>query len=48
MNGPMEKRREMMKHVSDYYGKMLTVKYQELSTESIPRFPIGIAFRDYE
>lgn len=48
MNGPMEKRREMMKHVSDYYGKMLTVKYQELSNESIPRFPIGIAFRDYE
>ena len=48
MNGPIEKRREMMKHVSDYYGKMLTVKYQELSTESIPRFPIGIAFRDYE
>lgn len=45
MNGPLEKRRDMLKHVSDYYGKYLTVKYQELSTDGIPRFPIGLGFR---
>jgi DNA ligase-1 len=48
LNGPMEIRRDMMKHVADYYGKLLTVKYQELSVDGIPRFPIGLGFRDYE
>ena len=45
MNGPLEKRREMLTHVNDYYGKNLTVKYQELSNDGIPRFPIGLGFR---
>lgn len=45
MNGPLEKRRDMLKHVGDYYGKLLTVKYQELSLDGIPRFPIGLGFR---
>jgi DNA ligase-1 len=45
MNGPLEKRREMLKHVDDYYGKYLTVKYQELSSDGVPRFPIGLGFR---
>lgn len=45
MNGPLENRREMLKHVTDYYGKQLTVKYQELSADGIPRFPIGLGFR---
>lgn len=45
MNGPLEKRRDMLKHVGDYYGKLLTVKYQELSVDGIPRFPIGLGFR---
>ena len=45
MNGPLEKRRDMLKHVNDYYGKYLTVKYQELSLDGIPRFPIGLGFR---
>jgi len=31
--------------VTDYYGKQLTVKYQELSADGIPRFPIGLGFR---
>jgi len=31
--------------VSEYYGKLLTVKYQELSVDGIPRFPIGLGFR---
>jgi DNA ligase-1 len=33
---------------SKFLGKMLTVRYQELTTHGIPRFPIGIAVRDYE
>lgn len=31
-----------------YIGKLLTVRYQELTTDGIPRFPVGISFRDYE
>jgi hypothetical protein len=27
---------------------MLTVKYQEKSNEGVPRFPVGLEFRDYE
>ncbi len=29
-------------------GKMLTVKYQNLTKDGIPRFPQGVAIRDYE
>jgi ATP-dependent DNA ligase len=48
MKGTTESKKERMENVAEYYGKMLTVKYQELSAEGIPRFPVGIAFRDYE
>ena len=48
MQGTLESKRKMMEHINDYYGKMLTVKYQEKSSDGIPRFPVGIAFRDYE
>jgi len=48
MKGTMESKINRMDQVTSYYGKMLTVKYQELSLEGIPRFPVGIAFRDYE
>jgi ATP-dependent DNA ligase len=46
--GTHEDRRELFKHGADYVGKMLTVRYQELTKDGIPRFPIGIAVRDYE
>jgi len=29
-------------------GKKLTVQYQNLTQDGIPRFPVGIAIRDYE
>ena len=48
MKGDVASRQDRMKNVKDYYGKMLTVKYQELSADGIPRFPVGIVFRDYE
>ena len=46
--GTQEKRREMFKNGDKYIGKMLTVKYQNLTDLGIPRFPVGITFRDYE
>ena len=38
----------MFKNGDKYMGKMLTVKYQNLTDLGVPRFPVGIAFRDYE
>lgn len=29
-------------------NKLLTVKYQELTNDGIPRFPVGVSVRDYE
>ena len=46
--GAREQRREWFKNGNSYIGKMLTVKYQELTDDGIPRFPVGIAVRDYE
>lgn len=48
MQGTLESKRRMMENITDYYGKMLTVKYQEKSVDGVPRFPVGIGFRDYE
>mmetsp|Transcript_65515 Transcript_65515/g.142892 ORF Transcript_65515/g.142892 Transcript_65515/m.142892 type:complete len:483 (-) Transcript_65515:29-1477(-) len=31
-----------------FLGKKLTVKFQDLSTDGVPRFPVGIQIRDYE
>uniref|UniRef100_A0A6C0ARI8 Polydeoxyribonucleotide synthase [ATP] n=1 Tax=viral metagenome TaxID=1070528 RepID=A0A6C0ARI8_9ZZZZ len=46
--GTHEERAELFKHGSEYIGKMLTVKFQELTEDGIPRFPVGIVIRDYE
>lgn len=49
MQGTLESKRQMMENIVErFYGKMLIVKYQEKSSEGVPRFPVGIAFRDYE
>jgi ATP-dependent DNA ligase len=40
-----EEKKDMLKRVHEYYGKQLTVKFQELSEDNIPRFPVGIGFR---
>jgi hypothetical protein len=34
------------KMLSKNVGKLLTVKYQELTDDSISRFPVGISIRD--
>jgi hypothetical protein len=46
--GDRPSRIEMFKNVDDYIGKMLTVKFFELTDDGIPRFGNGIAIRDYE
>lgn len=48
MQGTIESRKQMLENVKGYYGKLLTVKYQEISADGAPRFPVGICFRDYE
>jgi DNA ligase-1 len=48
MKETMEMKQQMMENVEDYYGKMLTVRFQEWTKDKIPRFPVGIEFRDYE
>ena len=46
--GSHEERAEIYKNLDNYIGKMLTVRYQELTDDGRPRFPVGIAVRDYE
>jgi ATP-dependent DNA ligase len=45
MKSTLEEKQAMLLEVESYYGKWLTVKYQELSKEGVPRFPVGIDFR---
>lgn len=40
-----EDKQDYLIHYENYKGKMLTVKYQELTDDGVPRFPVGIAFR---
>jgi ATP-dependent DNA ligase len=46
--GTIEERKVLYKNGDKYIGKMLTIKYQELSEYGIPRFPVGKTIRDYE
>ena len=46
--GTLAERREMFKIGKTLVGKRMTVKFQGLSTEGIPRFPVALAIRDYE
>jgi hypothetical protein len=46
--GTSEDRKEMFSNRKELIGKILTVAFQNLSEDGIPRFPVGIAVRDYE
>jgi len=48
MKAPLNERRQMFQNKDRYIGKMLTVQFQGKSKEGTPRFPVGIAIRDYE
>ena len=43
--GSRELRKELFNDRSKYIGKKLTVIYQELTPDKIPRFPVGKAIR---
>ncbi len=46
--GDRDTRKWYWEHRKEYIGKKITVKYQELSDEGVPIFPVGVAIRDYE
>ena len=46
--GTREERQLMFQNGDNYIGKWLTVRYQEETDDGLPRFPVGITFRDYE
>lgn len=46
--GTREARIELYSNGDKYVGKKLTVRYQEMTDSNVPRFPVGIAIRDYE
>ena len=47
-SGNYQERKNLYKNAKKYLGKMLTVRYQELTNGHVPRFPVGITIRDYE
>jgi DNA ligase 1 len=46
MSGDLEKLREYFNDHSLWSGKLLTVQFQGLTSYGIPRFPVGLRFRD--
>jgi DNA ligase-1 len=46
--GSREDRQVLFAEGASHVGKLLTVRYQELSNDGLPRFPVGITIRDYE
>ena len=44
--GTHEERKVMYRNGTSYIGKKLTVKYQELSNDGVPRFPVGLHIRE--
>ena len=42
----IEGKREILKQKDQYIGQLLTVKYFELTSDGIPRFPVGLNVRD--
>jgi len=46
--GTREEREVLYSDGKKYIGKKLTIRYQEMTDSNVPRFPVGIAIRDYE
>ena len=46
--GTREEKKLLFQNAQDYIGEMLTVKFQDYTVAGIPRFPVGVTFRDYE
>ena len=46
--GTITQREENYKSREKFIGKMLTVRFQNLTSLGVPRFPVGVVVRDYE
>lgn len=46
--GSIESREELYKNKAKIIGKLITFKYQGLTPDGFPRFPVAREFRDYE
>jgi ATP-dependent DNA ligase len=46
--GTIEHRKELLKSAKDDVGKLLTVKFFEMTNGGVPRFPVGLTIRNYE
>jgi ATP-dependent DNA ligase len=46
--GSKAERQGYFQNGKEHIGSMLTVRFQELTNDGIPRFPVGISIRDYE
>jgi DNA ligase-1 len=46
--GTREYRKDLLCNFDNYKSKFLTVRFQNLSSQNIPRFGVGITIRDYE
>lgn len=46
--GTLQQRRELYDNREKLIGEQLTVQYQDLTDDGVPRFPKGIAVRNYE
>ena len=46
--GSLKQRNRWFKEGWKFIGKELTVRYQELSEDGVPIFPIGVGIRDFE
>lgn len=46
--GNISEKQDALNNLNKLIGKPLTVKYQALTKYGIPRFPVGVAIRDYE
>lgn len=46
--GSREHRTRLLASGNDIVGKYLTVRYQNLTDNGLPRFPVGVSIRDYE
>lgn len=46
--GTIKERERYYREKETYIGKQLTVRFQNLTSLGVPRFPVGVTIRDYE
>jgi DNA ligase-1 len=48
MEGELESLEEYYVNIDKYLGRSLTVRFQNLTPDGVPRFPVGVRFREAE